>query len=60
MSTNGDGVSWSRAAAGGDGVSWIQHRSGSLVNAAGERKASASGSHPYGNCVVVSQGNPRA
>jgi hypothetical protein len=52
-----------RTSGGDDGVSWIRHRSGSLVNPAGERKASASGSHPRGNCVVVQvlqEANPRA
>jgi len=49
-----------RTSKGDDGVTWIRHRSGSLVNAAGERKASASGSNPYGNCVVVQAVNPRA
>lgn len=62
----GDGdtaVSWisssqERAAdvAGDGGVSWSRCARGGLVNDAGERKASYSGSHRYSNCVVVDGG----
>jgi hypothetical protein len=45
---------------GDDAVSWVCHRSGSLVNAAGWRKASPSGTNPYGNCVEVLEVSPRA
>lgn len=48
-----------RTSQGDDAVSWIRHRSGSLVNAAGERKASPSGFRGE-NCVVVQEVNPRA